>query len=70
MSDLTAWALPEEYRVPAREHIFGSPQSLAWFCRVNAERLKKAGAVGMFAGRKMIHPDRFDQVVEAVALDA
>lgn len=61
---------PPQYRASGREHIFPSPGSLDWFIRRERERLVKAGALRLIAGRWMVVPSAFDRVVLEVGLQA
>ena len=54
-----------EYRAQ-RERVFPSEESLRWFIRMNHAELTKRQALVMLAGRKLISPPAFDQVVLAV----
>ncbi len=49
-----------------RRHVFPSPESLRWFVRTNHDELVRRGALTMPAGRKLINPGPFDQVVVEV----
>lgn len=60
---------PPQYRASGREHIFPSPGSLDWFIRRERERLVKAGALRLIAGRWMVVPSAFDRVVLDVSLE-
>lgn len=61
----TGLQLPEEYREP-RTRVFPSPESLRWFMRGNHSELIRRQALVMPAGRKLVNPTAFDQVVVEV----
>jgi len=60
---LSAVVTPEQYRTNGREHIFPSPQALDWNQRVMRKELHEAGAVILIAGKRMIHAEKYDQVL-------
>jgi hypothetical protein len=51
---------------PARFH---SEASARWYLRDHYEDLAKAGALALDCRRLYIHPERFDQVREKIAVD-
>jgi hypothetical protein len=53
---------PTDYQ-QARQHLFPSFGSLQWYMRRNRPELEKSGALLMIAGRLMVDPASFDQVV-------
>ena len=59
---VAALQAPADYRNP-REHLFPSQGSLDWFIRRERDRLVKAGALRLIAGRWMVAPEAFDLVV-------
>jgi uncharacterized membrane protein YgaE (UPF0421/DUF939 family) len=57
---------PEAYQAD-RANIFPSKTSLQWYMRTRREQLVKARALLVPAGRMMIDPEAFDQVVLAAS---
>ena len=53
---------PHKYQA-AREEVFPSATSLAWFMRQHRARLIEAGALVQIAGRNLLHEERCDRVV-------
>lgn len=57
------------YDEKTRPRLFQSETSASWFLRVHREKLVKANAIAVHAGRILVDPDRCAKVAEEVALE-
>ncbi|WBY02758.1 hypothetical protein PE066_04260 [Ramlibacter tataouinensis] len=57
--------LPFDAYREMRLEVFPSRTSLEWFTRRNRDKLIEKGALFLIAGRKLVQPERYDEVVRA-----
>lgn len=67
---LVPGALPmmetEEWREQFASHVFRTKDSMKYFLRTHRDELIEAGALVAPAGRLMVHPQRFEAVVQQI----
>lgn len=56
----------EEWRELFATHVFRTKDSLKNFIRSHREELIEAGALGTPVGRMMVHPQRFEAMVQQI----
>jgi hypothetical protein len=56
----------EEWREQFAAHVFRTKDSMKYFLRTHREELVEAGALVAPAGRLLVHPKRFEAVVQQI----
>lgn len=63
---LAKWRPQEEWRHLHAGHLFETPDAWAWFYRTHRNELLEAEAIGLNAGRIVVHVDRIVPVLEQI----